>query len=74
MAANAGMVRAFEEVLGMEVIVSPHHGVMDVIGAALLAHEYMARNGGAYSFLSSSRTILLTVLVFLCPGRPIFWS
>jgi len=49
-AANAGMVRAFEEVLGQEVVVPPHHGVMGAIGAALLAHEYMMRNGGVTRF------------------------
>jgi predicted CoA-substrate-specific enzyme activase len=49
-AANAGMLRAFEEVLGMEVVVPPHHGVMGAIGAALLAREGASRNGAAISF------------------------
>ena len=49
-AANAGLVRAFEEVLGMEVVVPPHHGVMGAIGAALLAHEHMGRNGATTRF------------------------
>jgi predicted CoA-substrate-specific enzyme activase len=38
-AANAGMRRAFEEALGLPVVVPPHHGVMGAIGAALLAQE-----------------------------------
>jgi predicted CoA-substrate-specific enzyme activase len=42
-AANAGMVRAFEEVLSLPVQVPPHHELMGAIGAAMLAHEYMAR-------------------------------
>ena len=50
MAANAGMVRAFEEVLGLEVVVPPHHGVMGAIGAALLAYEHASRNGAATRF------------------------
>jgi predicted CoA-substrate-specific enzyme activase len=45
-AANAGMIRAFEEVLDQEVMVPVHFGVMGAIGAAMLAHEYMDRNGG----------------------------
>ena len=49
-AANAGMVRAFKEVLGQEVVVPPHHGVMGAIGAALLAQEYMARDGETTRF------------------------
>ncbi|MCL6472458.1 MAG: acyl-CoA dehydratase activase [Firmicutes bacterium] len=36
-AANAGMKKAFEEALQMEVIVPQHHHVMGAIGAALLA-------------------------------------
>jgi predicted CoA-substrate-specific enzyme activase len=44
-AANAGMVRAFEEALNTPVTVPPHHDVMGAIGAALLAHEYVEANG-----------------------------
>jgi predicted CoA-substrate-specific enzyme activase len=43
-AANAGMVRAFEEVLELPVLVPAHHGVMGAIGAAMLAREHMTRN------------------------------
>ncbi|MDF2568744.1 MAG: putative CoA-substrate-specific enzyme activase [Sporomusa sp.] len=38
-AANQGMKRAFEEVLGCQVIVPPYYNVMGAIGAALLAKE-----------------------------------
>ncbi|WP_027719380.1 acyl-CoA dehydratase activase [Desulfovirgula thermocuniculi] len=41
-AANAGMKRAFEKALGMEVIVPPYYHVMGAVGAALLAREKMA--------------------------------
>ena len=44
-AANAGMVRVFEESLQMPVVVPPHYGVMGAIGAALLAQEHVASNG-----------------------------
>ncbi|BBB92683.1 MAG TPA: acyl-CoA dehydratase activase [Methylomusa anaerophila] len=40
-AANKGMKRAFEEVLGLEVVVPPYHNVMGAIGAALLAREHI---------------------------------
>lgn len=38
-ATNIGMVKAFEEALGCEVIVPEHHQTMGAIGAALLAME-----------------------------------
>ncbi|MBE0415276.1 MAG: 2-hydroxyglutaryl-CoA dehydratase [Dehalococcoidia bacterium] len=41
-AFNQGIVRAFEEILGTQVIVPSHHEVMGAIGAALLAHEEAA--------------------------------
>jgi predicted CoA-substrate-specific enzyme activase len=40
-AANKGMVRAFEEELKTKVIVAPHNHIMGAIGAALLAHEHV---------------------------------
>jgi len=40
-AANRGVVRAFEEALETEVIVLPQHEVMGALGAALLARELM---------------------------------
>jgi len=45
-AANVGMVRAFQEMLGTTVTVPPHHAVMGAIGAALLAREYVHQQGG----------------------------
>ncbi len=38
-AANAGMKRAFEDALGLEVVVPAHHNVMGAIGSAILAME-----------------------------------
>ena len=38
-AANAGMIRAFEETLGARITVPPHHDIMGAIGVALLTHE-----------------------------------
>ncbi len=49
-AANRGIVRAFEQALKTEVSVPPHHQVMGAIGAALLAHEAMGSNGATSKF------------------------
>ena len=39
-ATNKGMVKAFEEELGCEIIVPPNHQTMGAIGAAMLAMEH----------------------------------
>jgi predicted CoA-substrate-specific enzyme activase len=68
-AANAGMVRAFEHELGMPVIVPPNYDVMGAIGAAMLARDYATRNGGQTHFkgFESSR-FAYTTLAFECKG------
>ncbi len=43
-AYNAGMVRAFEELLRVPVHIPPHHEAMGAIGAAMLARESMLRS------------------------------
>ena len=43
-AFNQAIVKAFQDELGTEVIVPPHHEVMGAIGAALLVHEKMGNN------------------------------
>jgi len=49
-AANQGMVRAFEEALGTEIITPPHFLILGAIGAALVAREHMELNGGTTKF------------------------
>ncbi|MBO8125688.1 MAG: 2-hydroxyglutaryl-CoA dehydratase [Firmicutes bacterium] len=44
-AANKGIRAAFEKVLQTEILVSPYHGVMGAIGAALLAKEAVKKTG-----------------------------
>ncbi|MBA1336847.1 MAG: Activator of 2-hydroxyglutaryl-CoA dehydratase [Firmicutes bacterium] len=44
-AANCGIVKAFEKELGLEVNVPPHHDVMGAIGAALLSADAAERKG-----------------------------
>jgi predicted CoA-substrate-specific enzyme activase len=44
-AANIGIQKAFEKLLGVKVIVPKHHKVMGAIGSAILAKEEVARIG-----------------------------
>jgi predicted CoA-substrate-specific enzyme activase len=44
-AANHGLVQAFQKYLGMELIIPPHHEVMGAIGAALLARDVTRKKG-----------------------------
>lgn len=44
-AANVGMIRAFEKELGLTVKVPPYFNVMGAVGAALLSREAVARKG-----------------------------
>ncbi len=55
-AANKGMVRAFQEELNTDVIVAPHNHIMGAIGAALLAQEHMQIEGGETRFKGFSVT------------------
>lgn len=47
-AANKGMVRAFQESLHQEVVVPQHFGVMGAVGAALLAKEENRKQPSAF--------------------------
>ena len=49
-AANAGMVRAFERALGCAIQVPPHFDVMGAWGAALLAQRQRGRTGEPSKF------------------------
>jgi predicted CoA-substrate-specific enzyme activase len=68
-AANQGMIRAFEEALSTEILVPPHHHIMGAIGAALLSHEQKASNGRDSSFRGFGVTELSYVTTsFECKG------
>ncbi len=45
-AFNQAIVKAFQEELGVEIIVPPHPEIMGAIGAASLVHEEMVNNNG----------------------------
>jgi hypothetical protein len=65
------MIRAFEEVLDQEVMVPVHYGVMGAIGAAMLAHEYMDRNGSETQFRGfSASQVNHATRSFECQGCP----
>lgn len=49
-AANKGIVAAFEKEIGHPVIVPEHFGVMGAIGVAFLAQEYIEKTGKTTSF------------------------
>jgi len=49
-AFNRAIVKAFQEELGTEIIVPPHHEVMGAIGAALLVHEKVANSNNGSKF------------------------
>jgi len=68
-AANAGMVRAFEEVLEMQVLVPAHYEVMGAIGAAMLANEYVRHNGNGTRFKGfAASEVEYTTRSFECQG------
>jgi predicted CoA-substrate-specific enzyme activase len=68
-AANAGMVRAFEETLEMPVLVPPYYEVMGAIGAAMLANEHMSLNGGDTRFKGFAASEMeYTTRSFECQG------
>ena len=49
-ARNPGLVAAIEQLLGVEVVVSPYCHILGALGAALLAKENFAKTGKASSF------------------------
>ena len=70
-AANGGMVRAFEEMLNLSVLVPQYCGVMGAIGAAMLAHEHMSRDGSRTCFKGFDAGALdYTTRSFECQGCP----
>ena len=69
-AYNDGTAAAFATVLGKEIIVPPHNGVIGAIGAALLAREKMiASDGKETSFNGYDLdSVDYRIRSFTCPG------
>lgn len=72
-AANAGMVRAFEEELGRTIHVPAHHDVMGAWGAAILAKSAMgtAKSQSGFVGFASVRPDCRTTTIHCddCPNR-----
>jgi predicted CoA-substrate-specific enzyme activase len=88
-AANAGIVRAFEEVLHLKLVIPEHYDVMGAIGAAILAKEAMrqgmsTRFKGFESLSGSLHTRGICcegcsnaceiVEIRLCDKPPVYWG
>ncbi len=68
-AYNDAVAAAFSKILGKEIIVPPHNGVMGAIGMALLARERMQRTGEISKFRGWDLSAVdYTVVDFVCKG------
>ena len=66
-AYNDAVAAAFSQILGKEVIVPPHNGVIGALGMALLARERAQRTGEATSFRGwDLEEVDYTVVDFVC--------
>lgn len=70
-AANAGIKKAFEEELGLDIKVPKHYNVMGAIGAAILAKKYIAQTKKQSNFLGfDAAKVKYSVRSFECHGCP----
>jgi len=68
-AYNDAVAAAFSGILGKEIIVPPHNGVMGALGMALLARERMQRTGRETTFRGwDLEAVDYTVVDFVCKG------
>ena len=68
-AYNDSVAAAFSEVLGTEIIVPPHNGVIGAVGAALLAREKMQALGLSSTFRGYDlESIEYSIREFACNG------
>jgi predicted CoA-substrate-specific enzyme activase len=68
-AYNDAVAAAFSGILGKEIIVPPHNGVMGALGMALLARERMQRTGRDTTFRGwDLQAVDYTVVDFVCKG------
>jgi predicted CoA-substrate-specific enzyme activase len=73
-AANQGIVKAFQDHLGLDITVPEHHLLMGAIGAAILAREHCDEHGGS-DYATNFRgfdvsDIDFTTSTFNCNGCP----
>jgi predicted CoA-substrate-specific enzyme activase len=68
-AYNDSVAAAFSQILGKQIIVPPHNGVIGALGMALLARERIGRTGAATTFRGwDLEQVDYTVLDFVCKG------
>ncbi|MCD7780224.1 MAG: acyl-CoA dehydratase activase [Candidatus Gastranaerophilales bacterium] len=68
-AANIGIVKAFEKEVGQPVIVPKHHGVMGAIGISLLAKKEIEKSGKPTNFRGFELTDKeFSPRTFMCDG------
>ena len=68
-AYNDAVAAAFSQILGKEIIVPPHNGVMGALGMALLARERTQRTGEPTTFRGwDLAQVDYTVVDFVCKG------
>lgn len=68
-AYNDAVAAAFSQILGKEIIVPPHNGVMGALGMALLARERHQRTGEPTTFRGwDLEKVDYTVVDFVCKG------
>ena len=69
MAANVGIVAAFEKAIGKKIIIPQHYDVMGAYGAAILAKEHVHISGTPTRFLGfDSLHNEFTARSFECTG------
>ena len=69
-AANKGVVRAFEKELGVDIIVPEYYNVMGAIGAAILAMEEVEKTELKTNFDFNVAEIDFRTKSFECSGCP----
>ncbi|HEX3011612.1 MAG TPA: acyl-CoA dehydratase activase [Syntrophomonadaceae bacterium] len=67
-AANHGLVQAFNKYLGLQVIIPPHHEVMGAIGAALLARDFASKKSKTAFKGFNIKNIEFKTTSFECKG------
>ncbi|MBN1559199.1 CoA activase, partial [candidate division KSB1 bacterium] len=67
-AYNQAVAAAFAKVLGKEIVVPPHNGVIGAIGAALLAQTKMERQKGRTRFRGFDLNVDFKIRQFTCKG------
>ena len=70
-AANKGIIAAFEKEVGCKITIPPYYNVMGAVGAAMLAREYLEKTGQTTRFAGfETSNIDFIPNTFNCNGCP----